>query len=614
MHTKLHKVLALIVTTALVITNSSGISAAAEGKDKKATTSTFVSRFPGNNKDDNDNNNKSDGDSENGDEDWVEHKDDMRHGIGSSSGSTASASGDKGNATGDQAVELCDGSWYWYHQSTNACAYNSNADGSLNLGICQLSIRSPKTFTDMGCGLWSTSMILSNLYNRPICIDEMLEKMGATVSGNIIQVPSGAGYMDTSSGSDDVFAESVATAWDLDYDAWTSGRDSAESKAAVDACLDAGGMVRFRYGAPNDTVSSTAWPYFSTDGHFITIRNRTDDGKYLILDSCFHFCTDMEGSKEKADRPIEWDTIFQHAQWSKSKVTRPYGFICFTPKGGSSSSNSRLKSDSKDTSTNKSNSASWNSECSWYGPGTDIAKFTKKQDLGNDFYLYDGLPWDADSNTYTVDTDTALNDWFVYMEDKSGGKIKYGDDSEASARDIIDNSNRVKEVTGSKLKGDSSAWKEKDGGSYAEVDGLQAVPICVPPMVVDTYYNNNFKDSDKLSKDNWKNSNTASELSYNFGKSKMAIALYEKSTRKIWFLPVVNCSELNETYQGGIANTSFEVKDGDKAIKDANKSNGGKSTADFVNTIAEFWDLPDSVKTVIGSTTDYAVCGYVVWN
>ena len=64
MHTKLHKVLALIVTTALVVTNLNGISAAAKDKDKKDATSTFVSRFPGNSKDDSDKNNKSDGDSE----------------------------------------------------------------------------------------------------------------------------------------------------------------------------------------------------------------------------------------------------------------------------------------------------------------------------------------------------------------------------------------------------------------------------------------------------------------------------------------------------------------------------------------------------------------------
>lgn len=605
MHNKLQKVLALVITATIIITNYSGISVVAV--DETNTSTNFVSRFPGKSDGDSDNkNSNSDSDGNNDDEDWVAHKDDDRHNIASGNSSSTSSSGTKGNATGEKAVELCDGSWYWYHQSRQGCEYAMNADGSLNLGTARLSLRNDD-LTEMGCGLWSTAMIVSNLYGREICVDELLTQMGATVKGNVIQVPSGARYMVTCDGNDNQFAEAVADAWDLECDAWTGGRSKDECKAAIDACLDAGGMVRFRYGAPADTVSSTAWPYFCTAGHFITIRNRTDDGKYLILDSCFSFCTDMEGSVERANRPLEWDKIFQHSQWSESKNTRSYGFICFTPKGGS-----RLSTGTTNTSETQQ-TADWNSECTWYGPGTAIEKYKEKQDLGEGFYLYDGLPWAADENTYTVDTDTALNDWFIYMEDKSGGKLTYGDGSDASATDIINNSNRVKEIEGDKLKGGSSSWKKKDGGSYAKVDGLQAVPICVPPMVVDTYFNNNFKESDKLSDDNWTNSDTASKSSYNFGKSKMAVALYEKSTRKIWFMPVVTCSELEETYPGGVANTSFKVKSGDKAFDDVNKSSKGKSTADYISTVAEFWDLPDAVKTVIGSKTDYAVCGYVVW-
>lgn len=604
MRNKTQKVLALVMTFTIMLSNYSEIKTVAV--DNSSVSTTFVSRFPG--KKPNDNEDSTVEVEDDDDEDWVAHKDDDRHGLASGNGNTGSdsSSGGKGTATGPQSVKLCDGSWYWYHQSEQGCVYALNADGSLNLGTMRLSPRSD-TLKDMGCGLWSTAMIVSNLHGRPICIDELLTEMGATINGNIIQVPDDAGYMVTCDGRSDEFGAAVAKAWNLECDAWGDGRTKEECKAAVDACLDAGGMVRFRYGAPDSDVSSTAWPYFATDGHFITIRNKTEDGKYLILDSCFSFCTDMEGSTKQANTPIDWDTLYKYAPLNRSGSTIGFGFICFTPKGEKSSSTSATGDKPK------SQKSTWNSDCTWYGPGTDIQNYTNKKDLGQGFYLYDGLPWTADDKTYTVDTDTALNDWFVYMEKKSGDKLTYGDGSVATASDIIANSNRLKEVDGGTFKGSPGSWKTKNGGSYAEIDGLQAVPICVPPMVVDTYFNSDFEKSDKLSKDNWTNSDTANESKYKFGESKMAVALYEKSTKKIWFMPVVNCSELNNTYPGGIATTSFKVKSGNKVYENVNKAIFGKSTADYVSTVAKFWDLPDVVKEVIGSKKDYAVCGYVVW-
>lgn len=621
MYSKSTKVIALFMSLTLLVTNYSGLSVAAvetttaDSSNSETTAETenqtdgFVSRFPGN-KDDKKNNESSKDGEEDDDANWVEHKDDDRHGLGTSSGTVSNGTGRKGEATGPQTVKLCDGTWYWYHQSRQGCEWGMNADGSLNLGATRLSPRSDD-LTSMGCGLWSTSMILSNLYGRPICIDEMLTQMGATVNGSVIQVPSGAHYMVTCEGNDDQFGEAVAEAWNLDCDAWTGGRTSEECKAAVDACLDAGGMIRFRYGAPADTVSSSAWPYFGTAGHFITIRNRTDDGKYLILDSCFSFCTDMELSTKRADTPLEWDKIFQHSQWSSSKGIRPYGFICFTPKDGAKSDPVKSPDGNTDSS---STGDSLDSGCTWYGPGTEIDQYKEKKDLGDGFYLYDGLPWAADANTYTVDTDTALNDWFKYCEEKSGEKLKYGDGSEASAKNVIENSNRVQEKDTVTVNMLSDIIKDSGGGKYYDVDGLKAVQVCVPPMVVDTSFNINFnEDNAKPEKQNWTNSDVAQASKYNLTKMKMSVVLYEKSTKKLWFLPATTCDEMEKTYPGGIAKTNKTVSDADTVYSSINSSKNGKAVADYISTVAEFRDLPDSVKEIIGSTTDYAVCGYVVW-
>ena len=597
MRSKISKTLAALTATAMLIANYGSMEVHADDN--------FVSRFPGTNTS-NAALSGSGADDSVTDENWVEHKDDDRHNIANTVGM---ANGTKGNASGPQSIELADGSWYWYHQSDHGCAHGMSADGSRNIGIMYLSSRSSNdSLRRMACGKYSTAMILSNLYGRPICIDDLVTQLGCTINGNKIQIPSGKGYIDTARGRSPEFAADVAETFELEYDAWNSERTKEESKAAIDACLDAGGMVRYRFGSSAACASDAAWPYRKTDGHFVVIRGKTEDGKYLILDPCEKFCSNREVAITRANTGVDWDTLWKHAGMDGYGGPWGKGFICFNLKGSS-----RLSSSTNTTGQTTAQACNWNSECPWYGPGSAIANYTDKKDLGEGFYLYNGLPWISDANTYTVDTDTALNDWFRYMETETGEKVTYGDGSEASATDIINNSNRAKEIEGDKLKGGSSSWKKKDGGSYAEVDGLQAVPICVPPMVVDTYFNSNFKESDKLSDDNWTNSNTASESNYNFGKSKMAVALYEKSTRKIWFMPVVTCSELEETYPGGVANTSFEVKSGDKVFDKVNKASKGKSTADYISTVAEFWDLPDAVKTVIGSKTDYAVCGYVVW-
>lgn len=626
MHNRLKQILVYIVASTILVTNTGGLNVVATETTTQATTnasqtdtetnnsSDFVSRFPGTKKTDTDNKDTNGDKKEDDDENWVAHKDDDRHNIVTGNKNT-SATGTKGTATGDQSMELCDGSWYVYHQSKSCgCAYAMNADGTRNIGAMGLS-SSGSTFSQMGCGLYSSSAILSNLYGRPICIDEMLEKMGGTVSGNRIQ--ENGVYMYTP-GDIQSYFKAYAPAWGVEYKDYfvNSVNDTAlkeEVKANVDECLDNGGMVQFRYGCSESVTHADAWPYsgFSTSGHFIVIRNRTEDG-YLILDSCLcgSLCGATDKVKERFNTPVDWDSIWDCGCRDKSGYRSGY-FCCINLPEGSRLNTSTNTSSSNTTSNTKGN---WDSGCTWYGPGTAIDNYKNKKEVGENFYLYDGLPWVADANTYTVDTDTALNDWFTYMEDECGSKLTYGDGSEASATDIIANSNRVKEVTGGKLKGDKKDWKSIDGGSYAEVDGLKAVPICVPPMVVDTSFNINFKDSDKLSKDNWANSDTAEKGKYNFGKSKMAVALYEKSTRKIWFMPVVNCSELKETYPGGIANTSLGKGSGSKLKNEVNKVINGKSTADYVSTVAEFWDLPDEVKDIIGNKTDYAVCGYVVWN
>jgi hypothetical protein len=564
-----------------------------------------------------------------GDDDgWVDTKDDWRHGIGTNEYITEKAN-KRGSAEGDFSIELCDGSYYWYHQTSNCkdCKFKAGSGGISNVGDIKWSWNGSAmgdTLAQSDGGQYAMAMIVSNLLGQSITVDEIFEAYGAKTSGTTVDVSKtnnaflhkGKRAMLNSTAGPNAICEKYGLECTIPY-----YDDKTSVKQMVDDILDnKKGMIWLRYGAPE---ANGTWPSRATDEHCVCIRSH-EGNNYYLLDSTLKLCDGTDTGK--ANTGISFDTLWKYAAGSKSGFDRVRYFVGFW--------------------VDEEAQASKNGDCDWYGPATEIKRAADKMSLGGGFYLYDGLPWSADANTYTVNTDEMLGDMYDYVESVSDNKIaKRGNGEELTASDILSTSTRMVNKSGGKMEGDT--WKETDNGLYAEVDGLRAVGITTVPSVVDREFCANYTGTD------WLNGDTADNVDYEFGKKKMAVVLQDKTTKKDWFMPVTNCSAKDEVFPGGVAQTNIAFNNkGNQKITDnklkaynvlvsdyndtgrlkkalgGNKSgdisglmdtmntvqNNGASLWESSSNICEFWNVPDSVKDVLNTNGDYSVTGFVVWD
>ena len=238
---------------------------------------------------------------------WLNIKDDWRHGIYSSGDGDDSSGGKhsgRGKASGQYAISLDDGQWYWYHQGSDGCQY---------CGSWCAKSWGPGSLAQCGCPVYATAIIVSNLIGEEITPAKLLTDTGATEYSTYF-----AGSDLTAGGYFAGEAKIISTlqsVYGLEGQIidWSS-KDTA--KQQVDEILDKGGMILYYhyYGAGRGMyqVDGGWWPYFNgTNYHFIPIRARDEKGYYL-LDECQ---TDFD----KLNEPVGWDAIW------KCKVDGTYG-------------------------------------------------------------------------------------------------------------------------------------------------------------------------------------------------------------------------------------------------------------------------------------------------
>lgn len=247
---------------------------------------------------------------------WVENKDNWRHGITEDSDDDGSDSGDgspfeKGHASGEYAVEFSDGTYYWYHQVSggDGCKYCGDWS-SMNWG-------GGGSFGSDGCAIYSTAIIVSNLYGEAITPHKWLEDIGCKISGNNCDTGpspclSGHGltaYSNILGYMKDKYHVEPCTD-DL------LGKSSEEQKKGVDETLEKGGLVWYRIAN-------------SYGSHYLVIRAKTSDGKYLLLDECVQ--------PKNSNTPETWETVRGKLHGGPGVLQ---GFICTEPKTGSGASGS----------------------------------------------------------------------------------------------------------------------------------------------------------------------------------------------------------------------------------------------------------------------------------
>ena len=555
---------------------------------------------------------------------WVDTKDDWRYGIDGTP-QEVNKNYALGNATGDFAIKLCDGSWYWYHQTNggDGCDYC----GDWSAAKWGSSINMGHTIGNDGCGVYSMSIIVSNLVGQPIDPITWLVDCGCEVKLNSNNVRVGV-----KTDKSKCFSGRMLNAYEtvlgvakekygLSYTENLIGLSKDEQKKKVDEVLDRGGMIWIRTKCGSS--SSTNWPYYTTSSHYIPIRSRDDKG-YYILDEC-------QNIFDRANKPVSWDTIY-----SNEHSDCLFGIW-----------NENMSNISTGNNSNK------NKGTSWYTPAStlvDSKKKTKKKTIGLTSYklYYDGLPWDTNSKTYMADTDAMLYSLFEYVGETSEGISAQSSWGEVTAKNVISNNTRMIANNDEDIE-NSANWKDYKkgltGDRYYEIDGIKCVAVSLPLAVLDKDYCDTFNGYNTSQNINyWAKVN---DTKYNYGKAKLALVLKEKSTGKVCYLPATLCNANEYSFPGGVTNTGLSVKsdwtldssgqptEGSLSYVNGKNSTGtwngkiselasfmnkkefgtdDKGTAwDYVANVAEIWCANTSLDKSVISGGDYKLVGVVVW-
>lgn len=566
------------------------------------------------------------------DEDWVAHKDDDRHGISSSSWADAmknagvKTGGRLGEASGTYAITLGDKSYYWYHQSTSCtgCTY-CGTWSSMQWG-------GGGAFGDDGCAIYSLSIIASNLLGQEITPAKLLTDMGCKINeSNTICDTGPSEYINGHSLAygGEAMGQFMCDQYGLEMEPNLGSLSKADCKSKVNEILDKGGMVWYRY-------SGGSWNSRSTSTHFIPIRGYDENGYYL-LDECI---TPESGGNEK---PVSFDALY-------SEFFGDSYFVGFWASGATSSNDS---SNSSSNSSSVSSTGNDSAYSMWSGPATQLKQYSNTIDLGNGYKLYDGLPWAADASTFAIDTDTATiameqyveslgssekpKCTFDYMKDDSGNYSAI----ELLKSDSIRMHNEYPSCGPN--PGSKDTWTNEDGGKYVTRDGIKCIGVCVPPCYQDWDYNVDFGPNEGDTIDDLNRWSITSGSNNDVYGAKSAMVLYEKDTKKLWYLPAVSIDAKAHTFPGGLIQTSISLKTcklgADKLPTEydvlvasggeyggaehsgpmsslmglMNQSFGGYTVWDRTWNVFECWYAPNCVDSKVFDSGKYIAVGYVRW-
>jgi len=244
------------------------------------------------------------------DNSWVRVKDMFRHGgqyvgvsdenadNGENADNTSSGTR-KGSATGEYAITLQDGSWYWYHQTT---AF----DDCVHCGTwSKMSWGSGGYFGSDGCAQYSMSIIISNLLGKAVTPNDWLSSIGCKINDSKTHCDTGpcdciSGHAITDRNT---LLKHVKETYSLEVseDLYTLSKEEAE-KRAIEILDNEGGMIWYKYGAGTGFKGGW-WPSYSCSTHYIAIRAHDEKGFY-ILDEC------MKNGMDKMNEPVSWDALW----------------------------------------------------------------------------------------------------------------------------------------------------------------------------------------------------------------------------------------------------------------------------------------------------------------
>lgn len=672
-HKKLKLKFAVALTTALVVMINTGSqlsyaeettsksdsnsTSTTDAKDNKNNTSTvgqsdeWTPRFPvgrgGNLSGLNSNSSNSSGKTD--DADWVEHKDDLRHGVSVSAtwGDIMDKSGVKpgghsGDASGTYAIELGGKSYYWYHQSRSCpgCTYCGTWTNMVWGGGGILG--------EDGCAIYSLAIIVSNLTGQEITPSKLLTDMGCKINDSNTYCDTGPSSYINGHGlalGGEGIGQFICDTYGLEMDTGFGSLSKSDCQAKVNETLDKGGMVWYRY-------SGGSWTNGYTSSHYIPIRAYDDKGYYL-LDECLK----PEGGGN--EKPVSFDALYNESY----KDSYFMGF--YVNGSGSTKNDSSNKSDSKsDSKPDKSSVSSTGNDSAysmWAGPASQLKQYSNTVDLGNGFKLYDGLPWAAEATTFAIDVDTATIAVQQYVESVDSSEkpkcknTSFQDESgNYNAVSLLKATSYARITNQGGLGADGGSWTSKDGGLYTDRDGIQCIGVGVGPALTDWDYNVDFGSNEGSGINDLNRWAIDYGCRTNLYDAKSAIVLYELDTKKLWYLPAACISAKGHAFPGGLIQTSNalarpgwyaspckldsnglptdydlyraaesgsdwanhltgSMKEVMKLMNFSNSSTRSNTSWDYTYNVFECWNLPNCVDSKVVDSGKYVAVGWVHW-
>ena len=203
----------------------------------------------------------------------------------STSGKTGTLTG---QATGQYAIKLDDGTYYWYHQGSDTCDYNVIHPTYGRYSEIRLGGPTYGEAWRRGCSSYATALAISNVLGQEVTpFDVLLNVFKGSINsctsgyyfanGSGGTSTTGVQYADQVYSNKAVWASLVETAYGSQGIKAKSINETNQSE--LDDILNKGGMVVF------SVENASNFPWYKGSAHFIAIRKKDKNGKYYCLNS-----------------------------------------------------------------------------------------------------------------------------------------------------------------------------------------------------------------------------------------------------------------------------------------------------------------------------------------
>lgn len=403
-----------------------------------------------------------------------------------------------GQATGTYAVQLDDGMYYWYHQSTPYCGctycgtwterhWSSNGTGGSKFG-------------SDGCAVYSLAIGISNLMGQEITPDKVFDALGSTYTTT--NVKTNQDYFIGVGIKRGEAVKKLSETFGFHY------TPVADSVAEWDEILNKGGII---WTSWKDSLC----PWCGNGSrHFMCIR-KTDGTNYYCFTSCRGKCatsSSKAGAIETMNYPIEKNSCI--AMLGNEDGRQAYGLWADPPSGGESGGGGGGSGN-----TNPSNSGVFEKLAATQGSYNFNGSVTNAT-------TQDGIPlWNGVPSSFNWSTGTDATVWH-YQNTAAAWCQNY---SSETGQTNIDTYNHFNKEFGRK--------------STATVGNVQCIEICATAAMI----NCGFTPSNQAG---------VNDVGASAIANAKGVIILKSSDGTYYYLPCVTTDAKAHTYPGGIVQTS----------------------------------------------------------